>query len=528
MRKIFSLLLSSLFSTFVFANNIQISNVAVNGNNITFTLSWENSWNTTNNTLPEYPNNWDAVWIFVKYQSGVNNLWTHVVLSATSANHSVTGAGGVLQVNAVTDGIGVFVRRSSPGGGNISGATVTLAMTGLPAGPLNFKVFGIEMVHCPTGSFQIGDGNGGPLGNPINFRNQIIDATVQSNGIPGSGLYNSISTFEFSPDVPNTFPMGYNGFYIMKYEASHEQYADFLNTLTYTQQERRTNTAPNSSIGTKAIANSGTGFIFGTTGIIEIITPGTNNILPAVYGCDFTDDNNFNNINDGQNIALEGVGTADWLAYLDWSGLRPMTEMEFEKACRGTRPAVIHEYAWGSTEISCRQRVIVSQGITFQQLTNWGEAGEGAPGTAVNGMCFCGVGITIDNPGDGTARNGIFASSATGRKTSGAGFYGAMDLSGSVHEFCIKVDNTYLILGSSPFNGTHGNGLLNSNGDADVSNWPGENFGPSNLNGIGIKGGSWQDSSTDIFKVSYRFNGILSVNTNRNRSLGIRGVRTYY
>lgn len=256
MRKILSLLLATLFSSFVIANNVIISNVTVNGNNITFTLSWENSWNTIGNTDPNYPNNWDAVWIFVKYQAA-SNLWKHAVLSATSGNHSVTGAGGVLQADAVTDGMGVFVRRSAPGGGNISGATFTLAMTGLPAGTLNFKVFGIEMVYCPTGEFILGDGNtSNSLGDY--YIRQTIEVNKQSSGIPGSSLYPGCSS------IPPAFPMGYYGFYIMKYEASFQQYVDLLHTLTYDQQARRTNPPPNSSAGTRAIEYPSLGFFVTT------------------------------------------------------------------------------------------------------------------------------------------------------------------------------------------------------------------------------------------------------------------------
>jgi formylglycine-generating enzyme required for sulfatase activity len=511
MRKIFPLLLATLFSNFVFANNVQISNVSVNGNNISFTISWENSWNTTNNTDPNYPNNWDAVWIFIKYQRG-DNIWRHAPLSTLSADHSATG--GILQVDAVADGVGVFIRRSNPGAGNISATTITLRLGTLQgAGTPNFRVFGIEMVHCPTGAFWIGDGNDASFGD--SFKLQQINGTTQSNGIPANGLYPG------SPFVPNTFPMGFWGSYIMKYEASYQQYADFLNTLTYDQQLSRTNVSPDSPIGVRVIEYVENGVSIGTTKTIEIITSGINNTIPAIYGCDFTDDNNFNDINDGQNIALEGISVMDFLAYLDWSGLRPMTEMEFEKACRGTKNAVKNEYSWGTTDLSCRQRVIVSQGITFQQLSNWGEASEAAPGTAVNGRCFCGVNITIDNPGDGTGRNGIFATSATGRQSSGAGFYGAMDLSGNSYEFCVSLT---FIGHSIVYSGNHGDGFLTNSGNPDVTLWP--EFDVSNKIQIHYKGGVWFGTNPDLPKTSNRPLGVTPIQ--RKAGFGIRGVRTYY
>ena len=125
--KNWKLLLTSLFiSAIAHANNISVTAVQQSGDNISFTLSWDNSWNTTNNINPLYPNNWDGVWLFVKYQNQIDNLWKHAKLSNSSADHSVSGGGATLQVDAVTDSMGVFVRRTDAGSGNVSGATVTL------------------------------------------------------------------------------------------------------------------------------------------------------------------------------------------------------------------------------------------------------------------------------------------------------------------------------------------------------------------------------------------------------------------
>jgi hypothetical protein len=161
-----------------FANNIQISNVTTSGNNITFDISWENSWNSMNNIDLNYPNNWDAAWVFIKVQSSTNNLWLHQLVSTNAANHSITG--GVLQIDAVTDGVGVFIRRSSPGYGNVS-ATATLAMQTLPSGTLNFKAFGIEMVRTNTGNFGVNDSTTG--------FNRFLSYNVSNATIPASALF---------------------------------------------------------------------------------------------------------------------------------------------------------------------------------------------------------------------------------------------------------------------------------------------------------------------------------------------------
>ena len=46
--------------------------------------------------------------------------------------------------------------------------------------------------------------------------------------------------------------------------------------------------------------------------------------------------------------------------YLDWAGLRPMTELEYEKICRGPSAPVAGEYAWGSTTIGTNALVTFS------------------------------------------------------------------------------------------------------------------------------------------------------------------------
>jgi len=105
------------------------------------------------------PTNWDAVWVFIKFQDCATNLWQHVGLSTTPADNVVTG--GILQVD-VTDGKGVFIRRIANGSGNIASATVTLKMTTpLIDNTYNYQVNGTEMVYIPQGSFSVGDGNRG-------------------------------------------------------------------------------------------------------------------------------------------------------------------------------------------------------------------------------------------------------------------------------------------------------------------------------------------------------------------------------
>ena len=64
---------------------------------------------------------------------------------------------------------------------------------------------------------------------------------------------------------------------------------------------------------------------------------GTNNTIPATITSAYP------------HIPMGYMNWQDLASYLDWSGLRPMSEFEYEKACRGTLTAVPFEYPWGST-----------------------------------------------------------------------------------------------------------------------------------------------------------------------------------
>jgi formylglycine-generating enzyme required for sulfatase activity len=459
------------------ANNVTITGTSVAGSNITFNISWDNSWNT--NIAPA---NWDGVWVFVKYQDCATRLWAHAGLSTIGTDHT---AGAPLQVDPVTDGKGVFIRRSALGGGNISSTSITLKMT-IAAGTYNYKVFGIEMVNCPQGNFELGDGTSTSTYNSI-----VIDATAQSGGLTAAALGGS------SVAVPATFPMGYNSIYSMKYEITQEQYVEFLNTLTYDQQKSRTANDPISAAGTYAVTNAN------RNGVI-IVTPGNNNVLPAVFGCDATV-GVVNNANDGQNIPMDYLSWGDLAAYLDWSALRPMSEMEFEKICRGAMPRVAGEFAWGSTNLT---QVYSTLGGMSNLLT----ASE-AYTPISNGMCC--YGVNTANAAYGPVRAGIFATGSSGRESSGATYYGVMEMSGNVYERAVTTANATGVA----FTGTLGDGTLTTLGDANAATWP----SPTTATGIGQRGGQWV-STSPIERLSDR-SQMAAVDATRTYLMGGRGVR---
>lgn len=464
------------------ANNVQITGTAVSGTNISFNISWENSWYAS-----AAPTNWDAVWVFVKYQDCNTKLWSHVNLN--TAGHSV---GSPLQVDTVTDNKGVFLRRSAVGGGNIASTAVTLSMN-LPAGTYNYKVYGIEMVNIPQGNFQIGDAS-----SYYTYNNITINNTAQTTGLTAASIQPS-----YSSAVPATFPMGYNSFYCMKYELSVEQYADFLNSLTFDQQKNRVETDPIAAAGSYAMYAGST--LQHRCGL-AIVTPGSNGAIPAVFGSDATPGTP-NSANDGQNVAMNYLTCHDVSAYLDWAALRPMTELEFEKVCRGPENRISGEFAWGSTQ---RTQVISSN------VNNPFQTDETAGETVNNGMCVSG--LASGSVGYGPIRVGALATGSSGRLSSGAAYYGVMEMSGNVYEFVV---GTYYPNGTA-YNGTLGDGTLSATGFSNQASWPNQNTAS---NGFGLRGGSWIENPP-FNCTSDRYN---IVNSNgfytRTYSYGGRGVR---
>jgi len=481
------------------ANNLAITNIAVSGNTVSFSVQWDNSWNTMNNIDPLYPNNWDGVWVFVKYQNAIDNLWKHAKVSPVASDHTI--AGSLLQIDPASDSMGVFIRRTNPGNGDIAATAVSLKI-----GPLigtdsfNFKVFGTEVVYVPQGAFTAGDGNSSGV---YYITQQSITASKEASGVAAGSLYAG------SPAVAAAFPMGYNAFYAMKYEISNEQWVDFLNTLNYDQQVTRiaANT-PQSTAGTAVYTTLPSGVSYIRT--IRVQSPGVNNTQPAVFGCDYDNDGVFNETSDGQNLPMVGIGRADAAAILDWSGLRMMTELEYEKACRGSKTAVLNEFAWGTAALTWQKRANTSN----QGLPNENVAGSGA----TNGNTF----LTYSPfNSDGPGRVGLFATSTSGRETSGAGFYGIMELTGNAGEFVISADN------GATFTGEHGNGMLTTTGEADVASWP-----PNTINQYLIKGNCWSGvpgiSPSAVNGMAYAAASIRFVYAADTRQIcfGGRGVRT--
>jgi len=262
-QKILILLTSVFFSTFLFANDIQISNILLTGQNtasdftmIQFDVSWKNSWRTS--TLE---NNFDATWIFAKYRRKADNVWYSAFLNDvghTTPVGSVISPGLIntdLAFNPVTNpAIGCFIYRDADGIGDVNYTGVQLqwnygANSLADYDSVEICVYAIEMVNIPQGAFYLGDNASSSVGHFVagttattNFQvtseNLLTVANTATSELWGTST-SGVSTIGPVGTLPAVFPKGFGSYYIMKYELSQYMYKEYLNKLTRTQQVAR-------------------------------------------------------------------------------------------------------------------------------------------------------------------------------------------------------------------------------------------------------------------------------------------------
>jgi len=480
-----------------FGNNLKISGTeVVDSVSIKFTISWENSWNKT---AVEAPWNHDAVWVFVKF-SRDGEPFQHLNLSSLSQDHEVAGA-GLLSLEAVPDGKGIFVQRMQSGAGPVPETEVTVRLQSAFWGAdYRIKVFGVEMVHVPEGPFWLGDS-----ASASTFRRggtfspyEVLSENTISIGVEPTGL-SSNGADPPADNIPAAYPKGYDGFYCMKYEITQEQYADFLNCLTFEQQDGRTASSPSDVAGNAAMAAA----LLNRNGLV-IEVPGMS-IQPATYAVNGNASNPFSQSDDGHTRTCNFLNWADVSAYFDWAALRPMTEFEFEKAARGPELPVAGGFVWGTAAVTDANTVDLDgtedESVTDTILPGTGLASHGYAGPA--GPLRAGFGGKVDSD-----RRGI-----------GGAYHGILELSGNVWELCVNVTSEGLL-----FDGQLGDGALSLTGEANVVNWP----APSG-SGAGYKGGAWNSGIGAIgsfrdLAVSDRWFIGLSPDIRRNTAGG-RGVR---
>jgi beta-lactamase class A/formylglycine-generating enzyme required for sulfatase activity len=407
------------------ASELRLQNVRVESSpdglrRVLVTVQWKNGWRNSRN--------YDAVWLIVK--AGASRQPLRHVRIAPSGHSILPSAGPPGEVVVSEGGVGAFLIPAQPHRGDVKW-DVQLVLNGRDVRNDDVHAFGVEMVYVPGGAFAVGDpdpasvdyatlfrsaGRGEPDGLFLVRSEDAIDVGPQ----PGALFYRTrLPQFEgdrLGP-IPASFPKGVAPFYVMKYETTQGDYAHFLNTLGGVE------TAFRAIHGGRGY-DSGRGTVRLEGGVYRAAVPSR----PA----------NWISWNDG-------------LAFADWAGLRPMTELEFTKACRGTAAPMAREFPWGTISVDRLARVMGPD----DDLVTSGPADEATLADAT-------------------------------RDVLGASFYWVMDLAGSVWERVITVGHPR----GRAFRGTHGDGVLDAYGNATNDDWP---RGDDDAGGYGYRGGGYYE-----------------------------------
>ncbi|MCM1029978.1 MAG: SUMF1/EgtB/PvdO family nonheme iron enzyme, partial [Oscillibacter sp.] len=458
------------------------------------TLRWDNSWRDDFN--------WDAAWVFFKYKKrGLENPWQHAYLSSSGHVLSTAagneGGGYAYMVGANAGKVnGLYVMRNGISEGNVSvrlqakwplnGTGLTKSDFGNALNEIYVAVHAIEMVYIPYNSYYLGDAS--------SYKSFAVGDTAAI-------LIDSENTLKLSAKngMPNvslaaSYPKGYAGFYVMKYETSQEQYVEFLNSLTLDQQKAR---VANNKFSTMKRGD----YVFG-----DLKTPSNRNGIvfveqrtptaPVVFGNNLNPANDLFSTDDGQTLACNYMSIEDMIAYCSWSGLRPMSELEYEKACRRPYPQLPEagEYAWNSN-------TGVNSLNGLSDLAYLGDEREVANNASRN------VNGGTNNRLSGPVRCGMFATSSTSQLQSGGTYWGVMDMSGNLKELCVNVNYTN-------FDGAGcGAGVYNAN------------LWDKTVNRYGVRGGGFT-SVDSLLRTSDRTEAMnyFTAITQRDSTVGFRGV----
>lgn len=538
-----------------YANNISIQRVSLVDTNKTaktvilkINISWENSWRDDIN--------WDAAWIFFKYKEPKDSIWKwrHGTMSKTGNFPGNSNA--ALKFVVPDDLKGGFLYRQANGSGNIKSDSLTIQWNYGNDGVTNIdsvevRVFATEMVYVPEGMFSIGDGNGqersyksfqlknapnnyvtitdkwSPLINTFinNNLGGSDDVILYRDGIRISGLEGLDINGDRSSDYVN-FPTGYRSFYAMKYEVTQGQYADFLNTLSV--RDTINNIINIDPLQPKYIHPN-------HRRALQDLDPFFYSKPTETYRHTISLDTIEVKYRVSRPDRAYGqANTNQFLSFVDWAGLRPMSELEFEKSCRGPLPPYYWspsgfqfinnsqikwsggDWAWGNDTTVPRINTMnsnlnmlnyngIENGTEF--FSNYDIEKRYVNPTISTGLSgFPGAAsYTGGDGGIGPFRVGIFANDTTSRFSSGASYYGIMDLSKNVREIVISIGSNISRTQSYKI---HGDGMLNAYGQSQdfFSNI---SFGPGN-NPFIMKLG----------EVSNRDNGF------QQGFNGFRGVRT--
>ena len=315
-----------LLASAVFADGLKISNVGIAPRDaktatVTFDIAWTNAY--------RFDSFHDAAWVFFKVRPDAKSPWQHARLTADKVvNPTGFSSGEGTPLEFVVPGgdegfVGMFVRLAKDGRGAVAARKVTAVINLNPEPrtlPPEIRAFGIEMAYVAEGPFYLGSSV-----RRINCFYEYQEAgtntppyhVTSAGAIPTGKQQGKLWALGFLPEdnsqIPAAFPNGFAAFYCMKFPyLTQSFYADFLNTLTVEQAKKRW-------------------YVDGQGREIKRV------VGPPLAGAPTRP-----STSEGPTyVATSPDARTAWLSWEDhamvaaWAGLRPLSELEFEKAVRG-------------------------------------------------------------------------------------------------------------------------------------------------------------------------------------------------
>ncbi len=465
---------------------------------VSFGIRWVGSWRTADSYT------WgDAAWVFLKACYGQDrygaDVWEPVRLVTEARAHTSPDKCKVLPAE---DGLGAFIhlrRVPNPGNswfffGSVDGRAKLEVK--LRRRPQRIAVFALRMVYLEDSAFWAGNPTNtvtgalhdgcrmaaGDQNTAFRIESETAIEVVRSlRECPADEqrLIYSARGGDQSGPVPAEFPKGYRGFFIMRSHITQGQYSDFINSLRGDEKTLR--------------------FPYAA----------------GAYRYTIRRDRNNARIPTRPRRACNYLSWDDGTAYAAWAGLRPMTELEFERACYAeTGDLTSGRYAWGNTNIALAQ-VIQGLGDLETVLANCNTGNRNVEFDGGDG-------------GQGPVRDDSFVLPGAAAMTSkrqglnvgeeyGSSPLGILGLSGNLWEMCVTLGNP----AGRSFVGNHGQGTLEGASVPTDLGWP------SKRGGFGFRGGSWY-TEPDKCRVADRSYATALGGRYKYRShdVGFRCVRT--
>ena len=386
-RNMLILTVALLSANLVRADAPRISNIKVTPRDaktaqVGFDLSWPNA--------VRHGLNHAALWVFFKVRVEGQAEWRHLRLVADKVlNPAGYGQGSGVPLDFVVpdgkDGFtGLFLRRTRDCKGTLTASNLTMVVEwGTPPRhpeassgiklptrdtrhptPDTLEVRAIEMAYVPEGPFYVGWAKVNhelanrlcAYGSREMTRHEqymraefcdFIDNTrpyrisgpgpIPTGRQPGKLWAATGLTPEDGGEISAAFPNGYRAFYCMRKRILAGQYADFLNTLTDAQAKKR--------------------------------------YYPEGHGPEIKrsgEPPNYTYTAAAPDALCPFLSWADGMAFAAWAGLRPMTELEYEKAGR-----------FAATDFDCSGGggYIIERMVSIASTSGRNFAGTHGPGT---------------------------------------------------------------------------------------------------------------------------------------------------